>query len=72
MDAVTCDLCDFHGPELPGVEADLRALHRALHQFGRALEFELSLAVERIWRILTPPRSDVARGLPPEEPRWTP
>jgi len=31
-----CDRCDRNGPELPTLDAEGLALHRALHEFGRA------------------------------------
>jgi len=32
-----CETCEFHGPELPTMIADLREFHRAIHHLGRTL-----------------------------------
>lgn len=32
-----CSVCDFHGPELPTVNAAFRELHRAMHYLGNTV-----------------------------------
>lgn len=40
MTMTGCDRCDRNGPDLPTLEADALALHRALHEFTRAIVAE--------------------------------
>lgn len=52
MTARHCETCDFHGPELPTLEAASRDLHRALHNIWRAIEARLEPVVARLARWL--------------------
>jgi len=38
-----CEVCDFIGPEMPGLPADIRAMHRAGADLGLALATALHL-----------------------------
>lgn len=54
-----CDSCDHIGPEVPGIQSDLRHLHRALHELGQVL---LEPFVPLLTHVTARLSADVQRG----------